>query len=177
MDNVEVVEIDLLPLSINLNHWLPGSHEWSLFKHLQALVTMLLLSSTSRQTLDPLPILDEMCNFESDIISHFELGPEHIMLSVAGLPSVTACMQKFVPFIDSFFSGVYFQPLNKVHGPSVSGSRNDFLLTQRPVKGWYISLYGLPSIMPGPVQSGGTIWISVNHKMNVKERPVKEGGF
>lgn len=39
-------------------------------------------------------------------MSHLELGFEHCMLSVAGIPSFTACMQKYVPFIDSIFCGV-----------------------------------------------------------------------
>lgn len=94
MDNVDAVEIDLLPLSISLNHWLAGSHVRSLLKHLQALVTMLLLSSTSKHTLDPSLSLDERCNFESEIISHLELGSEHIIPSVAAIPSFFACMQK-----------------------------------------------------------------------------------
>ena len=92
-DNIEVVEIELLPLSTSLNHWLPGSHVLSLLKHLQALVTMLLLASTSRQTLEPSARVDERCNFESEIISHLELELEHIILSVAGLPSLSALMQ------------------------------------------------------------------------------------
>lgn len=113
---------------------------------------MMLLSPTSRQTLDPVLILDERCNLESEIISHLELGPEHTMLSAAGIPSFSACMQKYVPFIDSVFWGVYFQPSEKEQGPNVSGSSSDFLMTQRPVKGWNISLYGLPTVMPGPGQ-------------------------
>lgn len=94
MDSVEVVENDLLPLSISLNHWLPGSHVGSLLKHLQALVTMLLLESTSRQTLELSLTLAERCNFESEIISHLELGSEHLLLSFAGFPSSSALMQK-----------------------------------------------------------------------------------
>jgi len=94
MDDVEVVNIDLLPLSISLNHWLLGSHVRSLLKHLQALVTMLLLSSTSKHTLESSLSLDERCNFESEIISHLELGSEHIIPSFAGIPSFSACMQK-----------------------------------------------------------------------------------
>lgn len=152
MDNVEVVEIDLLPLSISLNHWLPGSHVLSLLKHLQALVTMMLLSSTSRHKLEPSLSLDERCMFESEIISHLELASEHVMLSVAGFPSCSACMQKFVLFINRVFWGVYVQASEEEQGPNVSDVSCDLLMTQRPVKGWNISLYALPSMMPGPAQ-------------------------
>lgn len=105
MDDVEVVNIDLLPLSISLNHWLLGSHVRSLLKHLQALVTMLLLSSTSKHTLESSLSLDERCNFESEIISHLELGSEHIIpVLQASLHSLLVCRSKFLLLIE--FSGV-----------------------------------------------------------------------
>lgn len=151
MDNVEVVEIDLFPLSISLNHWLPGSHVLSLLKHLQALVTMILLS-TSRHTLEPSLSLDERCIFESEIISHLELGSEHVVLSVAGFLSFSACMQKFVLLINRVFWGVYVQPSEEEQEPNVSAFSCSLLMMQRPVKGWNISFCALPSVMPGPAQ-------------------------
>jgi len=86
----ELVKIDLLPLSISLNHWLLGSHVRSLLKHLHALVTILLLSSTSRHTSEPSLSLEERCNFESEIISHLELESEQIIPSFAVIPSCSA---------------------------------------------------------------------------------------
>lgn len=93
-DDNELVKIDLLPLSISLNHWLLGSHERSLLKHLHAFVRMTLLSSTSRHTSEPSLSLEERCNLESEIISHLELESEHIIPSMAGIPSFSASMQK-----------------------------------------------------------------------------------
>lgn len=84
----------LLVLSTSLNHWLEGSHLLSLLKHLQELVTMVLSESTSKHTLAPLLVLDERCIFDSEMISHFELEPVHMIPSFAGFPTSTACMQK-----------------------------------------------------------------------------------
>jgi hypothetical protein len=86
-------ELGLLVLSTSLNHWLPGSHMLSLLKHLQVFVTTILLESTSRQT-ESFPTLDERCILESDMASHFELGSEQIILSLAGFPNPSACKQK-----------------------------------------------------------------------------------
>lgn len=85
--------LGLLVLSTSLNHWLAGSHVLSLFKHLQVFVTMVLLGSTSKQTVS-LPTVDERCILESEIMSHFELGSVQIILSLAGLPNPSACKQK-----------------------------------------------------------------------------------
>jgi hypothetical protein len=85
-------------LSTSLNHWLPGSQVLSLLKHLQVFVTMVLSESTSRQTVVPLPIVDERCILESDMISHFEPESVQIIPSFAGFPKSLACKQKYVPF-------------------------------------------------------------------------------
>ena len=106
IESTDNVEVELLVLSTSLNHWLPGSHVLSVLRHLQVLVTMMLLVSTSKQTLELLLTLDERCIFESEIISHLELGPEHVVPSFAGFPSPSACKQKYVPFITSVFWGV-----------------------------------------------------------------------
>ena len=89
-----------------MNHWLAGSQLESLFKHLQVLVTMLLLESTSRQTGEPSVSFDERCILESDVMSHLELGPVHIIPSFAGFPILIACKQKYVPLIVKIFWGV-----------------------------------------------------------------------
>ena len=98
--------VELLVLLTNLNHWLSGSHELSLLKHLQLLVTMVLLKPISRQTGVPLGALDDRCILESDIVSHFELESVHIIPSFAGLAKSSVCKQKYVPFTDSIFWGV-----------------------------------------------------------------------
>lgn len=97
--------VDLLVLLTNLNHWLSGSHELSLLKHLQLLVTMVLLKPISRQTAVPLGALDDKCILESDIVSHFELESVHIIPSFAGFAKSSVCKQKYVPFTDSIFWG------------------------------------------------------------------------
>lgn len=140
----------LLVLSTSLNHWLPGSHMFSLLKHLQVFVTMTLLESTSRQTTSPLLVFDEMCNLESEMISHFELDSVQIIPSCAGFPTSSACRQKYVPFTVKVFCGVYFQASASEHGPNFNGSRSDFLRTQRPVNGWKMILYGRLCAIPGP---------------------------
>lgn len=47
---------------------------------------------------------------------------------------------------------MYVQASEEEQGPNVSDVSCDLLMTQRPVKGWNISLYALPSMMPGPAQ-------------------------
>ena len=96
----------LVVLLTNLNHWLSGSHVLSLLKHLQVLVTMVLLESISKQTGVPLGALDDKCILESEIVSHFELESVHIIPSLAGLAGSSVCKQKYVPFTDSIFWGV-----------------------------------------------------------------------
>ncbi|KAF4378686.1 hypothetical protein F8388_006137 [Cannabis sativa] len=76
--------LGLLVLSTSLNHWLEGSHELSLLKHLQVFVTTSLFAeSISRQTVSPLAVVEESCNLESDIVSHLESESVHFMLSRA----------------------------------------------------------------------------------------------
>ena len=87
IENVDAFGVRLLATSTSLNHWLPGSQVRSLLKHLQVLVTTMLLESTSRQTVEPFVTLDEKCILESEIISHLELGPEHIIPSFAAFPT------------------------------------------------------------------------------------------
>lgn len=139
--------VEFIVLSTSLNHWLPGSHVLSLLRHLQVLVTMMLLVSTSRQT----PAESERCIFESEIISHLDLGPEHVVPTLACFPSPSPCKQKLVPFTESVFWAVYSHPSELEQGPSLkfNGSSNDFLMTQRPVNGWKITLY-LTSDKAGP---------------------------
>ncbi|KAL6294407.1 hypothetical protein ACE6H2_002549 [Prunus campanulata] len=50
-------DAEVVVLSTSLNHWLSGSHELSLLKHLPEFVTMALLESTSRQTSVPFNVL------------------------------------------------------------------------------------------------------------------------
>lgn len=64
---------------------------------------MMLLSSTSKHTLEPSLSLDEKCMLESDITSHIELESEHALLSVAGFLCASACMHKFVLFTNKVF--------------------------------------------------------------------------
>ena len=98
VERKDFVELELHELSTSLNHWLPGSQVLSLLKHLQVFVTMVLSESTSRQTVVPLPIVDERCILESDMISHFEPESVQIIPSFAGFPKSLACKQKYVPF-------------------------------------------------------------------------------
>lgn len=149
--------VELLVLFTNLNHWLPGSQVLSLLKHLQVFTTMLLLKSTSRQAVVPLAILDERCMLESEIISHFELLSVQITPSFAGLPKSSACKQKYVPLMDKVFWGVYLQASESVQDPNLNGSINDFLMIQRPVAEWKITLCGLASDRPGPALTSNTI--------------------
>ena len=144
----------LLVVSTILNHWLAGSHLLSLLKHWQVFVTMVLLESTSRQTSEPLLVVDEICNFESDIISHFELESVHVLPSLAGFTTSSACRQKYVPLTVKIFCDVYVQASASDQGPkpNVNGSSSDFLRTQRPVNGWKIILYRGVFPIPGPAQ-------------------------
>lgn len=119
-------------------------------KHLQVFVTMILLESTSRQTASPLLVFDEMCNLESEMVSHLELDSLQIIPSCAGFPTSSACRQKYVPFTVKVFCGVYFQASDSEQGPNFNGSRSDFLRTQSPVSGWKIILYGRFRDIPGP---------------------------
>ena len=137
-------------LSTSLNHWLAGSQVLSLLRHLQVLVTMMLLLSTSRQRPEELLIWVDRCIFESEIISHLELGAKHIFPIFACFPSPSACKQKLVPFIDSMFCSVYSHPSELEQGPNLNASTSDFLMMQKPVKGWKITLNGFASDKPGP---------------------------
>lgn len=102
----DFVVVELLVLSTSLNHWLPGSHVLSLLKHLQVFVTIVLLESTSRQTVVPLSAFDDKCIFESDIISQVEPQSVQIIPSFAGFPTCLACKQKYAPFSEIVLWGV-----------------------------------------------------------------------
>lgn len=119
-------------------------------KHLQVFVTRVLLESTSRQRVVPFSAIDDRCILESDMISHLVLDSLHIKPSLAGFPSPFDCKQKYVPFRYKIFWGVYFHGSVSVQGPNLSGSKNDFLRTQRPVNGWKITLCRVLSDKPGP---------------------------
>lgn len=151
--SIDNLQFNFLVLSTSLNHWLAGSHVLTLLIHLQLLVTTMLLASTSKQTLEVEPLLltlYERCIFESDIISHVDSGPEHVVPSFTCFPSPSPCKQNFVPLSKSIFWGVYSQPSELEQGPIFNGSCNDLLNTQRPLNGWKITLYGSDSNKPGP---------------------------
>ena len=150
-DNVHFGLIRLFAASTSLNHWLAGSHVESPLKHLQSLVTTtckFFEKSTSKQTLESSPIVDEMCILVSDIISHFVLRAVPVFPSFACFPACSACKQRFWPFNDIVCCGVYVQASDTWHGPN-SNCRY-FLRTQRPVIGWKITLYGSTFDLRGP---------------------------
>lgn len=61
-----------LVLLMILNHCEEGSHKYSLLKHLQMFVTIVLLVSMSRQTIVLFLVFDEMCIFEAEMASHLD---------------------------------------------------------------------------------------------------------
>lgn len=102
----DFVVVEHLVLSTSLNHWLAGSHVLSLLKHLQVFVTMVLLESTSRQTVEPLSAFDDKCILESDIVSQVEPESVQIIPSFAGSPTCLVLKQKYVPFSEIVLWGV-----------------------------------------------------------------------
>ena len=131
-----------------MNHWLAGSHEASLVKHLQGLATMLLSrSSTSRHSNKPLLVLNDKCILVAEICPSLE----HLVPT----PSFTFCpatsgVSTHILLIQRMPSlGLKVDGSDLVHSSSRSvGTLPEWLLvTHRPVCGCKRSFF---SCKPGP---------------------------
>ena len=85
-----------------LNHWVSGSHVFSLLRHLHGLVMIVLPSEpTSKHRLVLLLVsLVEICILESDIRSHLERESLQMIPSFACSPSPSAFRHIKLPFTD-----------------------------------------------------------------------------
>lgn len=133
-----------------LNHWLIGSHELSLLRHLQALATILLDASTSRQREVLSLVVEAKCILEVDVVFHMEPGLEQLVRVIVTLFfGPLLCKHKCWFLIRSCFL-VWLHGSELLHGPRVSIvlSLRD-RIRQSPVNGWKTRLKA--SVLgPGP---------------------------
>lgn len=78
-----------------VNHWLIGSQELSLLRHLQALARTLSSAATSRQTEVLLLVVEAKCILDAEIVCHIEPGLEQSVLVIVTLfPGPLLCKHK-----------------------------------------------------------------------------------
>lgn len=132
-----------------LNHWLAGSHEASMVKHLQGLATTLLSrSSASRHSNKPLLVLNDKCILVAEIcpnLEHFVPTPSFTFCPATFGASTHILLTQRMP---SWGLKVHGSDLGHGPNPSVGKLSEGLLVTQSPVDGWKRML--LLGRNPGP---------------------------